>query len=981
MTRKVNDEIRMTNDELMSEGSNVQMTEDRAHWVIRAFGHCFVIRHSNFVIAILLPPLLSLLLTVPIHAQSRPAGLDSLGDDALLSEMAERGLDDLLDRAFDQDKIPPERRQAIHTLASLQRLAGNAHLTEQQRQALLDGVVNGVDQILATVQNDPDLLVQKAGIIAEKGVDPQAGLLEYWGESPSERAKLRPLAQAALKMYDLAAQTATARANDLANHITSPDDKLAEQWQKASDLAGVAAYKKAQMQYALALSLDPNDSQRADLIDQSLKAFERWDNADSGVQPQVRLLEAKLNVLTGDKDAIAKAKQMIDTLVKNPGNQISPAPTPELVFEAMCYSVITSLSANDLPGAQTALSEATAYQQAHFANDREQLGALRLLGYRLLAMRADQAPAGSEKDTANAAAVNALAQLVTDFPGLRDAIYRQLAARLPANPDPAKLDPMLLLALVEQGRQQVVGAPAAVDKAKVQLALSAAREILSRYSSASFPAAQAVEPSLLEGVFLENLGDKLAAVDAFLDHIARFGNDPRSNAKFALDEATNLLGELRQSSTDPQGKLDPQVQRVQERFLPVAINPPFNHLEFAQLWASTLLDQEKWAEALKYYKMVPDSEPPERRLAARYGEMVALKELEESPGASAAQRKAWMEQIERLADTVKSLANQLINSSTSEQEKMRAKSTLARMSLLAADITRQHDNDPQRVLQLLNGFENSVAGLPDAKSLINGALFLRVQADMQLGRDNDATQTLVQYLNATSAAEGEQTVHDLLLTLSNQLDKARAAGDTAAEAALAANRATLSGFLVKWASDSSDPKIRAYAYTYRRFDADVKRQAAELQTDPAVRQRDLQAALALYKQLQSPANVTLYQAGLEPGADKEYPDPLVMLGIGLISYDLGDCHAVKSTLGPLIQNEKLGEDNDEYWEATFKLLDCMHTLAASGDKDTTEADVQKSLKIVYLIWRDGTGGKKWHDKFEQLRKAVIPDWSPPPSAK
>jgi hypothetical protein len=59
----------------------------------------------------------------------------------------------------------------------------------------------------------------------------------------------------------------------------------------------------------------------------------------------------------------------------------------------------------------------------------------------------------------------------------------------------------------------------------------------------------------------------------------------------------------------------------------------------------------------------------------------------------------------------------------------------------------------------------------------------------------------------------------------------------------------------------------------------------------------------------------------------------------------------------------------------------MHTLAASGDKDTTEADVQKSLKIVYLIWRDGTGGKKWHDKFEQLRKAVIPDWSPPPSAK
>jgi hypothetical protein len=920
----------------------------------------------------------------PTYSQTRPASLDSLGDDALFSEMAERGLDDLLDRAFEQEHVAADRRQAIHTLAALQRLAGNSHLTEQQRQALLEGVVGGIDQILATIHNDPDLLVQKAGIIAEKGVDPQAGLLEYWGESESERAKLRPLAQTALKMYDQAAQIATARANDLANHITSPDDKLAEQWQKANDLAGVAAYKKAQMQYAVALSLDPTDPQRAGLIQESLKSFERWDNPDSGVQPQVRLLMAKLNVLGGDKDDIAKAKQMIDALVKNPDNQISPAPAPELIFEALCYSVIASLSANDLPGAQTALDEATSYQQQHFANDPEQLGALRLLGYRLLAMRADQAPPGSEKDTANAAAVNALAKLVADFPGLRDAIYRQLAARLPANPDPAKLDPMLLLAIVEQGRQQVVGTPASVDKAKLQLALSAAREILSRYSSGSFPAAQAAEPSLLAGVFMESLGDKVGAVDAFLDHIARFGNDPKSNAKFALDEATNILGELRQASTDSAGKLDPQVQRVQDRFLPVAINPPFNHIEFAQLWASTLLDQEKWADALKYYQMVPDTAPPGQLLSARYGQMVALKALEESAGASAEQRKQWMEQIQHLADTVNSLANSVISTSASEQEKARAKSTLARVSLLAADITRQHDNDPQRVLQLLNGFENSVAGLPDAKSLINGALFLRVQAYMQLGRDNDATQTLVQYLNATSAAEGAQTVHDLLLTLSNQLDKARAAGDTAAETAIANNRATLSGFLVKWASDSIDPKIHGYAYTYRRFDADIKRQAAELQTDPAVRKRELTAALALYKELQSPANVALYQASLEQGADKDYPDPLVTLGVGLIAYDLGDCRTVKSTLGRLVQDEKLGEggeDNTEYWEATFKLLDCMHTLASSGDKETTDAQVRQSLKIVYLIWRDGTGGKKWHEKFEQLRKAVMPDWSPPPSAK
>jgi hypothetical protein len=59
----------------------------------------------------------------------------------------------------------------------------------------------------------------------------------------------------------------------------------------------------------------------------------------------------------------------------------------------------------------------------------------------------------------------------------------------------------------------------------------------------------------------------------------------------------------------------------------------------------------------------------------------------------------------------------------------------------------------------------------------------------------------------------------------------------------------------------------------------------------------------------------------------------------------------------------------------------MHTLAVAGDKQTTDAQVRQSLKIVYLIWRDGTGGRKWHDKFEQLRKTVMPDWAPPPSAK
>ncbi len=361
-----------------------------------------------------------------------------------------------------------------------------------------------------------------------------------------------------------------------------------------------------------------------------------------------------------------------------------------------------------------------------------------------------------------------------DFPNLRDAIFRQLAARLPANPDLGKLDPMLLLALVDQGRQAMVMANATHPASNTQLqeAVDAAKEIISRLTSGNFPRAEAADASFLLGIFQEYLGQKQIAVDSLLDHIARFGQDPHAHADVALDRARSIIGELRQGSPS-----DPEVERLEERFLPIAINPPFNHREFALQYAASLFAESKWKEAIPYYQMVPDTEPPGRLLVARYGEMVALKNLLEStPHLQAEQKQQWIDRIQTLTQAVNSLAGDVINSSAPAAEKLRAKTTLARMTLIAADITRRQHNDPQRVLQLLNGFEESVTGLPDANSLISGALFLRVQADMQLGKNDDATKMLVKYLDTASANEGAQAVRDLLTILNNELDEARRRG-------------------------------------------------------------------------------------------------------------------------------------------------------------------------------------------------------------
>ncbi|HEY1921586.1 MAG TPA: hypothetical protein VGG44_02380, partial [Tepidisphaeraceae bacterium] len=281
-------------------------------------------------------------------------GLGSLDDNALYSELADRGLDELLQRAMDVDGVAPDQRAAIASMSSLHRLEIDKNLSDDQRQALLTNVVGGLDRILGTLHGNPELIIKEARIIADQGVDPLTGLLEYWGKSDVEQDRLRPLAQAALKMYDQAAQTANAQATDLANRITSPDDKLADQWRRASEIASAAEYQKARMQYALALAMDSADSQRGQLIDEAIKSFESWDNGDSQIQPQVRLLLAKLHVLNGDKDEIATSLKLLNSIIQNQNGEISPAPSPEMIFEARCFSVIALLASDDIAGAQTA---------------------------------------------------------------------------------------------------------------------------------------------------------------------------------------------------------------------------------------------------------------------------------------------------------------------------------------------------------------------------------------------------------------------------------------------------------------------------------------------------------------------------------------------------------------------------------------------------------------------------------------------------
>src|SRR4051812_17901221 len=79
-------------------------------------------------------------------AASAPAGLDSLTDDRLLADLANRGLAQLLDRAFDINKTPPAQRDALRSLASLKQLADpGARLSSVQRITMAKQAAAGIE--------------------------------------------------------------------------------------------------------------------------------------------------------------------------------------------------------------------------------------------------------------------------------------------------------------------------------------------------------------------------------------------------------------------------------------------------------------------------------------------------------------------------------------------------------------------------------------------------------------------------------------------------------------------------------------------------------------------------------------------------------------------------------------------------------------------------------------------------------------------
>src|SRR5690349_3625711 len=73
-----------------------------------------------------------------------PAGLETLSDERLISELASRGLTNLLDRAFEVNNVPPPQRDGMRAIVALRQLS-DSRLTVAQRRALVQKIAAGIE--------------------------------------------------------------------------------------------------------------------------------------------------------------------------------------------------------------------------------------------------------------------------------------------------------------------------------------------------------------------------------------------------------------------------------------------------------------------------------------------------------------------------------------------------------------------------------------------------------------------------------------------------------------------------------------------------------------------------------------------------------------------------------------------------------------------------------------------------------------------
>lgn len=922
------------------------------------------------------PIILSAIAAVSSVASAQRAGLDALSDDALLADLAERGLDSMLERAFELNDTPAKKRDAIRAASALGRLSRGEKMTPARQRDVVARVVAGIAEIVPT-SNDPTALARQAETLNNAAVKLDVNTLEYWGPSTTTQAQLRPVVMAVIEMLDRADALSTKQVEDLAAKANPNDEAAIRKIESLENLSQYARQLRALAGYHLALSLDASDPRRAEAAEKSIAFLVDYDFEENPARRNLQLALGKLYAVAGKFDDARAVFDAAAELEPSPPAGVDPEQfqrqQANLAFEARYFRAVVEVLAKDAAEAQKRYDALIAWEgTSSRAQDESVATANLLLEYRILRLRGD--PADQQR------ASSLLITLLEKRPELESHVMTQLRSTITSDTPVASLEPLLLRSLLSDAQDQVIRAQQEPSFKPEDVVLArgvdAARELIARGGKPGVSDELRGNAEFLLAVLLEARGQRLEAAQAFV----AFATAHRTHlklAKPALDNAQRLFAQLGGLAST-----DPAVAALYDRIVPLSIGEPFDQFELAFDWAYRLQQIERPAEAIPYYRMVKPSD--RRYAAARYYLMVALHQTLDQQQSESVERKTTCEEILSLADEVRTTtAAALKTAGSTSQQGLRQR--LARTAILGADIARTELKDPARAVALLGNVEEMVAGLPDQSQLLGEAMFTRIQANMQLGRSDEAVEGLVQLLNKSGGEQGATIVFNMLSKLEADFSAAETANDRPRMAKLQADRAALTPYLVKWSENNPRAEIAKSAYSYRVYDAETQRLAAEFVEDEGQRTQKRANALKLFESLDTPEGRQQYKAS-RTTPDRLGYDPQVLLGMARIRFSNGEWVAARDAFARLLSDRALGTpvstvtdagqvrqiDNEVYWEATARLI--RSKVSAADDVDS----VKTFLREQYVRWADRVGGVKWKAEFDSLRQELIPDFVPDP---
>ncbi len=765
--------------------------------------------------------------------------------------------------------------------------------------AYLDSQVQGIDGVWA---------LDHAKFIFGRLSEPIINRMEYWANTPKDRAALAPLSALADRLMN---QANTSLAAGMRDAEKGSFDEPA--YLRCYNASVEAAYYGAWGQYFRAMALDPAAPERKPLLLAAAETLGKWADAkeDTGVNNQSLLLRGKALAEAGDLDKAAADLERAQ----------NPQAPSWVQYQARYQAVVVQLRRQDFAGARAALEKLTAWLPQ---NNSEARASTEMLAYRVGWAEA-QTKTGPARTQAEQDALGILAGILRRDPRYRDLVFEQLANQVPDEANVAELHPMQQLAVAYTSSLGQKG-DTPESKQKLQTAATAAAAV---YNAPNANAGEKLEGSFLAGVcnaLLGNLAEAARYNVAFAE-IAP-ATDPRT--KPIVELAVQQIAELRKAAGE--AGASPELRDLSERALSLSTTK-LGDARYRYAQARTLEDNNKLDEAAEAFAQVPPEDP--NYLDARFHLIItSARRLSADKISDERAKSLGKELFAACADFLKLLESPPPN--TPPEALARAKTYLPDIWLIEAGAALHPAiKDAPTALDRLQKLDARQADLSPAQQ--GAILRYKVQAYQMNGQPDKAFDAVEAY----ARGKGQDALDVIKGMAVSSLEEI-----TRVEKSDPAQARRLADYVAKLLEPIIDQSLKEgkadTVYEYRQIRADMLVRAGHPQEG---------RTLALELEKQKPEDLRSFMT-----------EARACFAIAQESKTPRD-YAYAKDFFERIQ-PRITPGVDSYWECWLRIMQASIAI----DPTAAAPEVKKKLADLQVLFGSKLGGEAFKDDFAQLLK-------------